>query len=165
MHRHTLRCVGLVGALILGLAYAIFGLDTARRRHVFHTQVEPVLRAPCSPVSIAAALRNDGAGWYALSDSEHEPLGLAGVETHPTYIVALYNFKAARVHALIVSPDETLAALGYSAGASVGLSSALVRIGYGGLVRPRAIDPMSLSTRTHPGSNLWMHGRMCTFGP
>lgn len=71
---------------------------------------------------VAGAIRNTGAGFALISDSEHEPLGIASVTNDTTKITINYDFTATRVLSLVVTPDEIMADNGIFVGASVGTS-------------------------------------------
>lgn len=101
---------------------------------------------------ISGTLRNTGSGWAALSNTGHEPSGIAAVETLPDRLRVHYTFTAAKVRGLLVGLDETFASLRLWTGASVGLAYADVLI-YNdtGLVDPSAL--------VSPTGNLWLAGR------
>ncbi|WP_194522334.1 hypothetical protein [Cellulosimicrobium sp. JZ28] len=77
---------------------------------------------------VAGVIRNDGSGWAVLNDSGHQPTNIASVSANADAITIGYGFTGTKVAALLVVPDETFAQEGYLAGASVGLSSAAIRV-------------------------------------
>lgn len=124
-----------------------------------HAASPTVVTSTCTPGGIvAAALRNDGAGWYAISDPTHSPLNIASVETGNHAITVSFAATARRIHTFTVVPDETLARAGITAGASVGTSHAEIRLARSGIVGPHAVSPHAVSTSRYPWSNLWVHG-------
>jgi len=78
---------------------------------------------------VGGPLRNTGDGFFALEDSGHDPVGIGAVSSDGTGITLDFSFSATKVISLIVGCDETLARLGYTAGASVGLSDATIYVG------------------------------------
>lgn len=78
--------------------------------------------------TVVGALRNTGSGWGWIDDSGHRPFGFGAVTQSATGITIAYDFAGVKVGALAVAPDETLAARGIRAGASVGLSSAVIQM-------------------------------------
>ena len=68
-------------------------------------------------------------------------------------IVVEYTFEADSIVSLIVTPDESLAREGFSAGASVGIDRARISLADGG-----TINPWDVSTEDIPWSNLWVQG-------
>ena len=99
---------------------------------------------------VAGVLRNDGEGWYAIDDGDHTPLNIRSVITEQNHIRITYTFEADTIYTFIATPDETLAANGVSAGASVDLSFARIFVSGEDLSR--------ISTRTMPNSNIWVYG-------
>jgi hypothetical protein len=84
-------------------------------------------------VQLGCAIRNTGAGFAPISDSGHIPLGVKAVRELNGDILVDYDFTATRVVSFSVTPDETMATLGYSVGASVGLKTATIRVGQSAL--------------------------------
>ena len=82
---------------------------------------------------IAGAIRqdeNDVTKWFYISDTNHQPIGLdTVVEANNIYLRINYKKTYDKVISLVVVPDETLASLNITAGASVGLSYSLIGIG------------------------------------
>lgn len=81
-------------------------------------------------------LRNDGAPnyWQPIVDSGHDPANLGAVTTDATKITVNYGVAGLKVVSALVDPDETLAAAGYAAGASVGTAlSTLTLARYGAI--------------------------------
>ncbi len=105
-------------------------------------------------VTVAASLRNSGKGWYVIKDGEHEPLGVASVTNDSEVIRVNLNFKAKKIHTVVISADEAYATeLALVCGASVSLTYIDIKCGHKGakgLVNP--------NTLTIPGGNLWVHG-------
>lgn len=77
---------------------------------------------------IACTLRNTGSGFAILNDASHEPIGVTSVSTagDDLSLTLTYSFTATQVGSLICVPDDTLAAYGYTFGASVGLTTAVI---------------------------------------
>lgn len=77
---------------------------------------------------VAMVLRNDGAGWGYISDTDHAPVGMGAITVTPSggakVLRTSYSFTAVRVLSLFGATDETLAARGLLFGPSVGLTYA-----------------------------------------
>jgi len=110
-------------------------------------------------LQIAGAIRNDGAGWYAINDTDHSPMNIKAVRSNLFSIEIEYP-AAAKVGSLVIASDETLARVGIVAGASVGLSSAQIVLSRVGWFGPHQISPEAVSTKNYPLSNLWVYGVM-----
>lgn len=68
------------------------------------------------------ALRNYGASggyWKTIDDGAHWPWNISQVKTNTLSIDVYYDFETAGIGTVLVSPDETLSAHGWKAGASV----------------------------------------------
>lgn len=76
---------------------------------------------------VAGVIRNSGNGWALLNDDGHEPIGITGVSQDDQKIIITYAPQS-KVIALTVTVDETMAAEGYSVGASVGLDTTRIYI-------------------------------------
>lgn len=107
---------------------------------------------------IAAAIRNDGAGFVPIDDASHKPEGLESCSTAAGSITLWYPSMAAKkVGAIMMLPDETFLAAGFSAGLSIGLDKATV------IIRDRTgalVNPTTLTTANYPNSNWWIYGSM-----
>lgn len=68
---------------------------------------------------VACVLRNTGSGWYAITDTNHRPINVQSVTVDGLSVKVTYPFTAKKVISLVATPDETLASLGISTGASV----------------------------------------------
>lgn len=82
---------------------------------------------------VACVLRQSsvGSGWYAIDDSTHAPVGLRAVDPvteGPTGITIHYDFTAAKIGSLVITPDETYSNTMLSFGASVGTASSLIQL-------------------------------------
>lgn len=80
---------------------------------------------------VAGVLRNAGgpSHWQPITDNAHQPTFIDSVSTSTTGITINHAALAAtKVAALIVVPDETLAAAGITAGVSVGLTSSVITL-------------------------------------
>jgi lysophospholipase L1-like esterase len=78
---------------------------------------------------VACVIRNTGSGFDFISDASHYPSGVTSVVSNTDNVVVNYSFTASQVASLVATPDEVLAAKGYTIGASVGLSSATLWVG------------------------------------
>lgn len=78
-------------------------------------------------VFIGGVIRNTGNGWVLLDNEGHEPLNIINVETTNGAIIIYYS-DYDKVITFSVTPDETMAAEGYSMGASVGLNKAIISV-------------------------------------
>lgn len=76
--------------------------------------------------AIGCAIRNTGTGFALIDDATHSPINIASVATFSDRIELTYNFTASKVGTATVTCDETLAAYGYVAGASVGLDKMII---------------------------------------
>lgn len=77
---------------------------------------------------VTCILRNTGAGWFAISDSEHSPLNILSVTNDTNDVIITYDFTAKKVLSLVAVPDETFNTEGYSFGASVGKTMSKINI-------------------------------------
>lgn len=113
-----------------------------------------LLSSPAQAFEVMGAIRNDGNGFYVISDSAHRPLNICNLQTTTKEVT--FDFcgkKASMVNTLLVAPDETYAAKGIIAGASVGLERVTVQFGnFLGRVNPKSL--------TKPGGNFWIYGRL-----
>ncbi|WNY15155.1 hypothetical protein SEA_MACGULLY_51 [Rhodococcus phage MacGully] len=78
------------------------------------------------------AIRNLGASggyWQPISDAAHWPQGMPTVTTTTVGIEVNYDFMAAGIGTVIVSPDETMSAAGWAAGASVARDKCTIKLG------------------------------------
>lgn len=113
----------------------------------------------CEPNGIVAAvLRNEGSGWYALADTDHTPSNVASVTTSLSGIAVRFVKPVAKVRTFIVAPDEALAPAGVSAGASVSMQTATITLGRAGVFGVHQVSPLAITTGRYPGSNLWVYG-------
>lgn len=131
----------------------LIGLTTATAAH-------DIADARCNggdndQLTIAAVLRNEGQGWFAISDAGHRPLNLKRVETQAGEIAVHFAFEAKKVLSFVVTPDETLAGQGYFAGASVGLNSATIRLSSASVLGTGERSPLGVADRS---ANLWVFG-------
>lgn len=82
---------------------------------------------------IAGAMRQNASTptqWDYINDATHEPMGVSGTyaTASSSTITVSYDRTYAQVGSFICGPDETLAnAINFSCGASVGLSSAVIK--------------------------------------
>ena len=78
---------------------------------------------------LSCVIRNTGAGWEFINDSEHEPIGFTGISTLANGLIQLdHDFGATQVGSMLVTPDETFAKRGIMAGGSIGLDLSLITI-------------------------------------
>jgi len=104
---------------------------------------------------VEKAVDLSGSRWALLNDAGHKPINLSGVTDMGEYLQLNYSTVFTHVGAVVVSPDEEMARLGYVAGVSAGLSYANMFI-YdrdGARVRP-AFMPYA------PSRNFWVTGQM-----
>jgi hypothetical protein len=110
--------------------------------------------------TIACTVRNTGGGFALIDDTAHLPIGVDrrdGAVTHTTAgaIKVLFDQTYGKVGAIVVGPDERMAAEGVVCGASVGLSWFLIFCYRDGV----QLDPAAMDWS---GSNLWVTGTMIT---
>lgn len=150
----------LAFALTIPAAAAAWHFRPRTPPPVDHRQFRHDTTVGCTPGGeLAAVIRNDGDGWYAIHDETHVPINVRAVVTTSQSVRVVYSFKATVVHTFSVSPDETLALAGISGGASVGLEDAeisIARLGKSGFERANAIE---ISTIRYWQSNFWISGR------
>lgn len=82
--------------------------------------------------AVGCAIRNTGSGFAFIDDAGHDPVGFDTISQDATTVTLGFSFTATKVVSLVVTPDETLARLGYTAGASVGLDEAVLQFGQPG---------------------------------
>lgn len=82
--------------------------------------------------TFGGSIRNMGAAngyWQPIDDAAHWPWGIASVTTTTVGIEIAYNFTASGIGTVIAVPDETLAADGWSMGASVEKDKCTLKLG------------------------------------
>jgi hypothetical protein len=77
---------------------------------------------------VACALRNTGSGWYAITDANHDPVGISSITNDTMSITVNYDFTAKTVGTLVCTPDETYVQQGYNFGATVGKTFSKISI-------------------------------------
>lgn len=107
---------------------------------------------------VAAVLRNDGQGWYALNDLDHTPINIKSVESDARSIRVNFSFSAKDVNTFLVTSDETLTLSGISGGASVGAESATIVLSGTKFLGNVRLSPLRVTTERFPLSNLWVFG-------
>lgn len=103
-------------------------------------------------ILVAGVIRNTGAGFFFVNDSDHAPLNLElTIETTATEVTIHFSFVASKVGSLVVTPDETYAVQGIFCGSSVDLDKARITFANsGGLVNPNSL--------TSGLGNFWIQG-------
>ena len=91
--------------------------------------------------------------WAPIHDAGHEPVGIKDVQVLRDRLRVRYDFTAAKVVELQVTPDESFTAANVRCGASVGLSYTDVFCYMPGKSTP--VDPSLL---TRKGGNIWLSG-------
>ena len=78
---------------------------------------------------ISGPIRNDGAGWFAIDDAGHKPVGIDSVSVTSGWLVVNYaSLGADFVVFASCWPDETLTAAGFTTGASVGAAETTLKV-------------------------------------
>ena len=77
---------------------------------------------------VAGVIRNTGDGWSFIENSTHSKIGFASISTSSSSITLTHNFTAKKILGFSVTPDEDFVQEGYFAGASVGVSSTIIKI-------------------------------------
>lgn len=96
---------------------------------------------------------NGTGGWYVLDDAAHTPEGGLTVTSVTSTAINVSFDEGAEIYTFVVGPDETLAALGWTAGASVGLDTAVIYLGKStGQINPTQVSNTS--------ANLWVIARL-----
>lgn len=97
-------------------------VQPSSKRFVTQNQVESLINTR----EVACAIRNTGSGFAFIDDATHKTLGVSSISQGAEAVTINYDFTATQVISLVVTPDDTFAKLGYTVGASVGLSSATI---------------------------------------
>jgi hypothetical protein len=100
---------------------------------------------------IGGVIRNSGDGWQLINDKEHEPLNMTKVEMTDTAIIVYYK-SAKEVITFSATPDETMASVGYTMGASVGLNYAAIFLYDKDL---KLVNPKDYISKS---GNIWISG-------
>lgn len=110
--------------------------QTKLNKPFFDNLLDGVEESPFSPGWkqrwFGGAIRNLGAAggyWQPIDDGAHWPFGIPQVVTTTVGIEVYYDFQAAGIGTVIVSPDETMSTAGWSAGASVEGDRCTLRLG------------------------------------
>jgi len=86
------------------------------------------LNAPPGWKFVCGVIRNTGSGWFLITTGGHTPLNVDSVSNNSSVITIDYtSLGATAVGSFVVSPDEDFTGI-YDIGASVGLSSATLKI-------------------------------------
>ena len=70
---------------------------------------------------LACVVRNSGAGWVFINDTDHAPMGFSAVSVVGDTLRVTYSATYTKVLSMLGSVDETMASRGLSFGPSVGL--------------------------------------------
>lgn len=110
---------------------------------------------PADPSVACVIRRAGGQPWSAIDDGGHTPVGIRSIVETENAVRVYYDFTAGTIYSFSASVDETMAALGYSVGASVGLEYADVYIYRieSGIVVP--VDPRTIDESR---GNIWIFG-------
>jgi hypothetical protein len=158
MNAPTTKSIGGVGpgsGLALFAALLLTGCGQDLGPDTANLVSRPACHLDGTTGEVAAVLRNDGDGWYAIDDDTHSPLNVRSVETTDGAIAVVFSFKAGHIQTFIATPDEALARSSYFIGSSVGVDRANIGLANGG----RTLNPKGSSTAQHPWSNIWIYGR------
>lgn len=100
---------------------------------------------------MAGVIRNEGKGWKLIQDEAHETLGIKSVSSDEEKIIISYD-KTSKVNSMSVSVDETMAAEGFTVGASVGLDVTYIFVydANGDVVQPKKY--------VNSKGNIWIQG-------
>lgn len=105
---------------------------------------------------IAGTIRSTGGSpnsWEVIDDSAHTPIGPLTVNSvSSTGITIGHVLGATQVGALIATPDEFMASLGWVTGASVGLTNSVIQIGNAAGTQ---VNPTTVSNSS---ANIWIMG-------
>lgn len=156
-----MRAVGF-GLCILVAALSLDRLDTPLAHRLIAGRAEPVeittQHLDCRQGGvIAAALRNDGAGWYAIDDGDHTPSNVLSVTTDNNGITVRFH-RVTTILTFSVAPDEAFVMAGIAGGANVGMDRATIILARAGLLGPHRVSPWAVDTKRYPLSNLWIYG-------
>lgn len=114
-----------------GIEVAHQAIDGRLSAGALSKEFAPVLAPGWKQRWFGGAIRNLGAAggyWQPISDGAHWPWGMPTVTTTTVGIEISYDFEAAGIGTVLVSPDETMAAHGWTAGASVERGKATLKL-------------------------------------
>ena len=142
---------GIADPIMLALAVVllVFGFVVAARVSI--TEAEPVT-PPVARMEILGTIR---CCWRVLRNDTHAPKNLLGAWSGPNGTVIVDYPDATHAGTMIIAADEVYAARGVIAGASVGLSRAVVRCS----VRGVRVD-CTRALRGLTSGNFWVYGNM-----
>ncbi|WP_230137683.1 hypothetical protein [Peribacillus frigoritolerans] len=100
---------------------------------------------------LGGVIRNLGDGWFFIEDDVHQMIGIKEITQDNEKVIIKYSEKN-KVISTTVTVDETMAAEGYTVGASVGKGETWIFIydKYNNLINP--------SEYKNAMGNIWIHG-------
>lgn len=79
--------------------------------------------------NLACVVRNVGGTWGFINDENHKPRNVSGISQSLTDFTITYTRSDYnKIRSLLCTPDETYVAAGVNAGASVGLTTSIVKL-------------------------------------
>ncbi len=81
---------------------------------------------------VAGSIYFNGTNWSITSDAVHRPINIRRVDTFEDHAELYFNFYADEIVLFMVTPDESYAKAGITAGASVGQDVAVISYGKNG---------------------------------
>lgn len=100
---------------------------------------------------VAGVIRNEGNGWSLIQDNNHETIGIKEITQDQEKVIVSYNDKE-KVNSIAVTVDETMAAEGYSVGASVGVSETWI------FIYDKDGNKINPSDYENSTGNIWIQG-------
>lgn len=153
--KYSLTAVLAVAVVVVAL---LFGAAAAIPNPAPAPGPMPVAAQTAEPFFVSGALKPDGAGgWYVLDDNAHSPEGGLTVTSVTSTAINVSYTPGSDILSFVVAPDETLAALGWTAGASVGLDHALIYLG-------RSTGQINPTQVSNTNANLWVLARLAPTG-
>ena len=114
-------------------------------------------------IDLGGTIRNQGQGWYIVSDGPHAPLNLQAVRAviDPTgpkargdYLEITHEVGAKKVITFAVTVDETMAKEGYTVGISGGVSMSKIYL------YDRSGNTVNPLTYQNERGNIWIYGKL-----
>lgn len=127
--------------------------------------VEPTPEPTAEPTPVATAIagtirRLSSKSWGVIDDGVHQPIGIGRVELRKDRVRVFYDFRATTIGSVDVTVDDTFAAAGLRAGASVGTTFLDIKFYMGTSTKP--VNPALL---TRAGGNIWITGSFTALPP
>lgn len=150
--KHPVTAALAIAVAVIALVFGVAAVvpDTASTPEPATTAAAQV----AEPYFVSGALKPNGTGgWYVLDDAAHTPEGGLTVTSVTSTAINVSFDEGSEIYTFVVGVDETLAALGWSAGASVALDHAVIQLGRStGIINPTQVSNVY--------ANLWVIARL-----